>query len=165
MSEPANHVPVEAARYSGPIGGFVIPGLTGIAASGLLVAAWAVGDAGPPVGPLVLIAGALLIGLAIGNPGNEALVLAGILLPGALLIALEPHHGCVARLGAPLVLNVGVGIGLMSVGLIVGLILGRRAKIGPFTRPVAVAVLGALAAFAVAAWVALGANLASGAIC
>jgi hypothetical protein len=53
----------------------------------------------------------------------------------------------------------------MFFGLILGLILGRRARIGPVGRPMAVAVVGASAALAVAAWVALGASLESGAMC
>jgi hypothetical protein len=165
MSGSGDPVPAENARYSGRIGRFVIPGLTGIAASGLLVAAWAAGTVEPQAGPLVLVVGALFIGIVIGNPGNEAILLTGIVLPGALLVVFEPHHGCVARLGAALVLNVGLGIGLMFIGLIVGLMVGRRARIGPVGQRVAVAVLGASAALAAAAWVALGASLSSSAVC
>ena len=69
------------------------------------------GGGGSVVGPVVLVGGALLLGLVVGNPGNEAVVLVGTLLPGALLLALEPHHGCIARLGLLIFLNVGVGIG------------------------------------------------------
>jgi hypothetical protein len=165
MSTPGDPPPPETARFRGPIGGFVIPGLTGIAASGLLVAAWAAGNVEPQAGPAVLVGGALLLALVIGNPGNEAVVLFGTLLPGALLIALEPHHGCVDRVGPFLLLSGGAGIALMFLGLILGLIVGRRAGIQPARRPIAVAVLGASAALSAAAWVALGASLSSGAVC
>jgi hypothetical protein len=166
MSRPGDPVPSEDARYAGPIGGFVVPGLTGIAASGLLVAAWAVGGgAESVVGPVVLVGGALLLGLIVGNPGNEAVVLVGTLLPGALLLALEPRHGCIARLGPLIFLNVSVGIGLMFLGLILGLIVGRRAGIQPLRRPIAVGVLAAAALLAASAWVAVGARLSSGTVC
>lgn len=165
MSKPGDQPAPDGARYRGPIGGFVIPGLTGIAGSGLLVAAWAVGNVEPQAGPLVLVGGALIIALVIGNPGNEAVVLVGTLLPGALLVALEPHHGCIDRVGPFLLLSVGAGLGLMFLGLILGLIVSRRAGIQPVRRPIAVAVLGGAAGAAGAAWFGLAASLASGTIC
>ena len=162
MSRPVEPVPPDDARYAGPIGGFVIPGLTGIAASGLFVAAWAVD---PILGPVILMAGALLLGLVVGNPGNEAVLLAGTLLPEALLLAFEEHHGCIARLGPLPFVNVGIGIGFMFVGLTIGVIVWRRVGIQPARRPLVVGILTAAAVLASSAWVAFGARLASGSVC
>jgi hypothetical protein len=162
VSRPGEPVPPDDARYAGPIGGFVIPGLTGIGASGLLVAAWAVD---PIVGPVILMAGALLLGVVVGNPGNEAVLLAGTLLPGVLLVAIEEHHGCIARLGPIPFVSVGIGIALMFLGLVIGVIVGRRTGIQPARRPVVVGVVAAAAVLAASAWAALGARLASGSVC
>jgi hypothetical protein len=153
-------------RHSGLIGRLLIPGLSGVVASGLLLAAWAFdrGD-GSVLGFVILVGGAALFGLIVGNPGNEAVVLTGTLLPGALLIAIEPHHGCIARLGPFLVINVGAGIGLMFLGLIFGLIAGRGAGIQQVPRPIVVAILSVAALLAASAWIALGVNLANGSIC
>ena len=162
VSRPGEPVPPDDARYAGPIGRFVIPGLTGIAASGLLVAAWAVD---PMVGPVILMGGALILGLVVGNPGNGAVLLAGTVLPGVLLVAFEEHHGCIARLGALPLVNAGTGIGLMFVGLVIGLIVGRRTGFQPARRPVVVGLLAVVAVLAASAWVAIGARLASGSVC
>ena len=158
-------VPNDPRQARAP-GGLLIPGLTGVAASGLLVAAWALDSGnGPPVAFVVLVGGAFVLGFVVGNPGNEAFLLTGTLLPGALLIAIEPHHGCVARLGPLIVLNVGAGIGLMFLGLVLGIIVGRETGIQPIRPPVRVALLGGAALLALSAWVGLAVNLARGSIC
>jgi len=146
--------------------GLLIPGLTGVAASGLLVAAWAFDPVhGPAIAFVVLVGGAALLGLLVGNPGNEAALLAGTLLPIALLGAAEPHHGCVAVLGLPLLVNIGAAILLVFIGLILGVIVGRETGIQPARPPGVVAILGVAALGAVAAWVGLGFNLSTRSIC
>src|SRR4051794_40959071 len=133
--------PAEPRDY-GPVRGLLVPTLTGVAASGLLVASWAFGQGGLTViGPLILVGGAVAIGFVVGNPGNEAATLAGTLLPGILLAAIEPHHACLASVGLWIVVSLVAGIGLMFVGLIGGIIVGRDRGIGPMRRPAVLAVL------------------------
>ncbi|HEX5824966.1 MAG TPA: hypothetical protein VFY18_10965 [Candidatus Limnocylindrales bacterium] len=93
-------------RYTGWLGGRLIPVLTGVVASGLL-----------------LVAGLL-------DPGN---ILAFLILVG----------------------------GGALIGLVLGMIVGRGAHVGPAPQPVAAGMLGAAAIVAVVGWVALGVNLAS----
>lgn len=147
-------------RYAGWLGGRLIPVLTGGAASGLLLAA-ALRDPGDILGFLILVGGGAIIGLIVGNPGNEALVLAGTLLPGVVIAAFEPHHLCAARVGPFLVVLAVAGIGLLLIGLVVGIIVGRKAGIGPAPQPVAAGILAAASAAAGAGWLALEANLAN----
>jgi hypothetical protein len=159
-------VPSDPRRGSAQAG-LLIPGLTGVAASGLIVAAWTFDSVhGPPIAFVVLVGGAALLGLIVGNPGNEAALLGGTLLPMALLVAIEPHHGCVAVIGLLVpVLAVVPAILLMFIGLLVGLIVGRETGIQPRKPPGVVVLLGVAALLAVSAWVVLGLNLASGSIC
>jgi hypothetical protein len=152
------------SRHTGWLGGRVIPVLTGIVASGILLAA-TVADPGGAAGAILVLGGAALIGLIVGNPGNEALVLAGIFLPGLVLIAVEPHHGCIDRIGPFLVVPIVIGIGLMLVGLTAGIIVGRERHIGPARPTIAAGALGATALIAVLGWVALGFNLSRTVIC
>jgi hypothetical protein len=151
----------------GPLRGLLVPTLTGVAASGLLVASWAFaqGDLTPILGLLILAGGAAVIGIVIGNPGNELATLTGTLLPGVLLAAIEQHHGCFASVGLVLVWNVVSAIALMFLGLIVGIIWGRGLGIRPLRRPYAVVVLTFAALLAIAGWVALGSKLAAGSVC
>jgi hypothetical protein len=153
-------------HHSGLIDKLLIPALSGVAASGLLVAAWAFdrGD-GSVLGFVVLVGGAALLGLLVGNPGNAAVVLTGTLLPGALLIAIEPNRSCIARLGPFLVINVGAGIGLMLLGLTFGVIAGRRPGSQQVPRRIVVAILSGAALLATSAWIALGVSLWNGSIC
>jgi hypothetical protein len=146
-------------RYDGVVGRFVLPGLTGITASGLLVAALALGQDGSIVALVILVGGAALVGIVVGNPGNAAVLLAGTLLPGVLLIAIEPHHACFSRVAPFLVIIVGAGIAQMFIGLIGGLIVGRRAGIEPVRRPIAIALLTGSSLLAASGWIALGLNL------
>src|SRR6476660_998029 len=120
---------------------------------------------GPLLGLLILAGGAAVIGIVIGNPGNELATLTGTLLPGVLLAAIEQHHGCFASVGLVLVWNVVSAIALMFLGLIVGIILGRGLGIRRLRRPHAVVVLTCAALLAIAGWVALGGKLAAGSIC
>jgi hypothetical protein len=147
-------------RYAGWLGGRLIPVLTGVAASGLLLVAGIL-DPGNILGFLILVGGGAIIGLVVGNPGNEALVLAGTLVPGSLVAAFEPHHLCVGRVGPILILMLVAGIGLLLIGLISGMRVGRQTRIGPAPQPVAAGILAAAALGAVAGWLALGLNLAS----
>ena len=151
-------------RYAGWLGGWLIPLLTGVVASGLLLAAGQL-DPGSLLGFVILVGGAAVIGLVVGNPGNEALILAGILLPGGLVAIVEPNHLCVGRVGPFLLVMVVAGVGLMLIGLVVGAIVGRDAHIGPAPQPVAAGILGVAAIAAVAGWVALGMSLASVVTC
>jgi hypothetical protein len=158
--------PDDAPDY-GPLRGLLIPTLTGLAASGLLVASWAFaqGDLTSIVGLLILAGGAAVIGVLVGNPGNELAMLIGTLLPGVLLAAIEQHHGCFASVGLILVLNVAAAIGLMFLGLIVGMIWGRGLGIRPLRRPAVVAALAIADLAAIAGWIALGSKLAAGSVC
>jgi hypothetical protein len=132
----------------------------------LIVAAWAVPGAGDlVVGPVILVGGGALIGFIVDNPGNEAALLTGTLIPGALVLALEPHHGCLGILGPILLLNVATAIGLMLLGLILGMIAGRATGIAPPGFGPLRALLGGAALVAVAAWAGFAARLASGSIC
>ena len=146
-------------RYEGVVGRFVLPGLTGITASGLLVAALALGQDGSIVALVILVGGAALVGIVVGNPGNAAVLLAGTLLPGVLLIAIEPHHACFSRVAPFHVVIIGAGIVQMFIGLIGGLIVGRTAGIEPVPRPVAVAILSGAGLLACAGWMAFGLTL------
>ena len=158
--------PADAPDY-GPLRGLLVPTLTGVAASGLFVAPWALGrgDLAPTIGLLILAGGAALIGIVVGNPGNELATLAGALLPGITLVVIEPHHGCFASVGLALALSFVSGIVLMFFGLIGGLIVGRGLGIRPLRRPQAVVVLAFADLAAVAGWVALGSKLAAGSVC
>ena len=161
MSTP-DHPPDE-----GPLRGLLIPMLTGVAASGLLVASWAFaqGDLTPIIGLLILAGGAAVIGIVIGNPGNEVATLTGTLLPGVLVAVIEQHHGCLASVGLILVWNVVTAIGLMFLGLIVGIIWGRGLGIRPLRPPAVLAVLAIADLAALAGWIALAYQLAAGSVC
>jgi hypothetical protein len=158
--------PADAPDY-GPLRGLLVPTLTGVAASGLLVASWAFaqGDLTPILGLLILAGGGAVIGIVIGNPGNELATLTGALLPGVLLAAIEQHHGCFASVGLILVLNVVTAFGLTFLGLVVGIIWGRGLGIRPLRRPNAVVVLAFADLAAIAGWIALANQLAAGSIC
>ena len=159
--------PNDAPDY-GPLRGLLIPTLTGVAASGLLVSPWALvrPDIAWFVAPLIAFAGAALIGVVVGNPGNEAALLAGTLLPGVLLVLIEPHHGCAASIPVGLIGLILVGeFVLMFLGLVVGIIWGRGLAIRPLRRPVAVVVLAIVDLLVVTLWIALGNAFASGLIC
>lgn len=147
-------------RYAGWLGARLIPVLTGVVASGLLLAAAQL-DPGNVLGLVILVGGGSVLGLVVGNPGNEALILAGTLVPGGLVAVFEPHHLCVGRVGPFLLVMVVAGIGLLLIGLIAGTIVGREARIGPAPQPVAAGILAAAALVAGAAWLALGVNLSS----
>ena len=151
-------------RYAGWLGGRLIPILSGVVSSGLLLGAGLL-DPGNVLAFVILVGGTAVIGLVVGNPGNEALVLAGILAPVGLVAIVEPHHLCVGQAGLFLVVMLVAGIGLMLIGLIVGVIVGREARLGPAPQPVAAGILGASAIVAVVGWLALGANLATVLIC
>ena len=81
------------------------------------------------------------------------------------MIAVEPHHGCIDRIGPFLVVPIVIGIGLMLVGLTAGIIVGRERHIGPARPTIAAGALGATALIAVLGWVALGFNLSRTVIC
>jgi hypothetical protein len=149
-----------------PQRGLIVPALAGVAASGFFVLAVTQSGLTPLVAPLILFGGAAVIGIVVGNPGNEAALLAGTILPAALLAVIEPHHGCVqAPVGLWIVLGFVAAIGLMFVGLIVGLIWGRGLGIRPLRPPVLFAVLAIADLLAVAGWIALAGRLSAGSIC
>ena len=145
-------------RYTGWLGGRLIPLLTGVVASGLLLVAGLL-EPGNILGLLILVGGGAIIGLVVGNPGNEALILAGTLVPGSLVVVFEPHHLCVGRVGPFLVVMVVAGIGLLLIGLVAGTIVGREVRAGPAPQPIAAGILAAAAFVAAAGWLALGINL------
>jgi len=150
----------------GPLGGLLIPTLTGLAASGLFIAPFMlVGGNAWIVAPLMAFGGAALIGIVVGNPGNEAALLAGAVLPAAVLAVFEPHHACLGSVGLWIVLSFVTAIGLMFLGLIVGIIWGRGLGIRPLRPSLRVGVLAIADLVVVAGWIYVANRLATGSIC
>src|SRR3954471_3347446 len=139
----------------GPLHGLLVPTLTGVAASGLLVASWGLvrPDVAWIVAPLIAFGGAALIGVVVGNPGNAAALFAGTVLPGITTAVIEPHRACLGSFGLWIVLSIAADIVLMFLGLIVGVIWGRGLGIRPLRPPAVLAVLAIADLAAIAGWI------------
>ena len=129
---------------------FLVPALAGMTGSGLLVAGALLSAAlGPIIGPLPILAGAAVVGLVVDNPGNEAILAAGLLGPilGGLLV-----NGGFQSAAAFGVGSLVPGAALLFFGLLGGIIARRRWRLPLLPDHATVVVLGLAAAASWAAW-------------
>jgi hypothetical protein len=128
----------------------LVPLLTGMTGSGLLLAGSALsGAAGPMAGAVPILAGAALLGLLIDNPGNEAVLAIGLLGPvvGGVLASGQPPAASMLLAGSLL-----AGAALLFLGILGGIIARRRWRFAVLPDAGAVALLAVCAAASFAGW-------------